>query len=216
MIESCYDDGPRTVLHWYDIVCPFSYVGQSRTAVLVEAGFDVVALPFQAHPGMPRGGLPMGRGRGLTYAMVEREADAVGLALRWPNRIPDSRRALAAAEWVRRNEPGAFAQVHRALFDAHFVLGQDIDDQVVIDRHAVNAGVDLDALHDAIDDGTAAAAVGQTEWIGGQRGVDGTPAWLVDGSLMIGLRPASDFERRPAVARRCRSARDLAAVTQVR
>jgi hypothetical protein len=50
-------------------------------------------------------------------------------------------------------------------------------------------------LHDALDDGSAPAAVSQAEWIGRQRGVDGTPAWLVDGRLMIGLLPASDFER---------------------
>ena len=195
MSESIYDDGPHTVLHWYDFACPFSYVGQHRTALLVEAGYDVIALPFQAHAGMPFGGLPMGRGYGLRYTMLEQEARAVGLALRWPRRIPHSRRALAAAEWVRRYRPSAFAEVHRKLFEAHFVLGEDIDDQAVIDRHAVKAGVDLRALHDALDDGSAPAAVSQAEWIGRQRGVDGTPAWLVDGRLMIGLLPASDFER---------------------
>jgi hypothetical protein len=26
-------DDPRTVLHWYDFLCPFCYVGQYRTAI---------------------------------------------------------------------------------------------------------------------------------------------------------------------------------------
>src|ERR1700741_2503911 len=163
MSELSYGDGPHTVLHWYVFLCPFSYVGESRSALLVEAGFKVVALPFQAHPGMPHGGLAMGPRRGLRSMMIEQEARSVGLGLCWPRRIPHSRRALAAAEWVRRHEPGAFGEFHRGLFAAHFVVGEDIDHQAVIDRHAVMAGVDLGALHDALADGSAVAAVGQAE-----------------------------------------------------
>jgi hypothetical protein len=43
-------DDPRTVLHWYDFLCPFCYVGQHRTAILVRHGLQVEELPFQAHP----------------------------------------------------------------------------------------------------------------------------------------------------------------------
>jgi predicted DsbA family dithiol-disulfide isomerase len=189
-----YDD-ERTVLHWYDFACPFSYVGQHRTALLVEAGFDVVLLPFQAHPGIPPGGVPMRFGHGPRHAMIERQARAVGMPLRWPRRIPHSRRALAAAEWARLNQPDAFAELHRWLFDAHFAFGEDIDDQAVVDRYALLAGVDVGRLHAALSDGSAAASVAQAEWVARHRGVDGTPAWLVDGRLMVGLQPARDFAR---------------------
>ena len=57
------------------------------------------------------------------------------------------------------------------------------------------AGVDLGGRHDALGDGSAVAAVGQAEWVARHSGVDGTPAWLADGHLMIGLRPAADFQR---------------------
>ncbi|OBI53294.1 DsbA family protein [Mycobacterium sp. E796] len=191
MTESYYDE--RTVLHWYDFACPFSYVGQHRTAILAEAGFDVVLLPFQAHPGMPPGGLPMRHGHGPRYATIERQARAVRMPLRWPSRIPHSRRALAAAEWARLNQPAAFAELHRLLFDAHFVFGEDIDDQAVIDRHALAAGVDVGRMRAALADGSAVASVGQAEWVARHRGVDGTPAWLMDGRLMIGLQPVRDF-----------------------
>ena len=137
--------------------------GSPGTAILADAGFDVVGLPFQAHPGMPAGGLSIGPHRGQRYTMIEQEARAAGLALHWPNRIPNSRKALAAAEWVRCNQPSAFAEVHRRLFEAHFVLGEDIDDQAVIDRHATTARVDLDALRAALADGSAVAAVSQAQ-----------------------------------------------------
>ena len=58
-------DDPRTVLHWYDFLCPFCYLGQHRTAILVRHGLRIVELPFQAHPDIPPGefqrGLAMGR-----------------------------------------------------------------------------------------------------------------------------------------------------------
>jgi predicted DsbA family dithiol-disulfide isomerase len=188
------DDAPAPVLHWYDFVCPFCYIGQSRTAILVDAGLHVVALPFQAHPDIPPAGLVVGPRRGPRSKMLEREAAAEGLTLRWPARIPNSRNALAAAEWVRRTRPDAFGELQRKLFEAHFALGEDIGDQAVIDRHAADAGVDLRALHAALADGRAYLAVDQAEGAGRQCGVYGTPAWVLGGQLVAGLLPASEFE----------------------
>jgi predicted DsbA family dithiol-disulfide isomerase len=203
------DDAASSVLHWYDFVCPFCYVGQARTAILVEAGLEVILLPFQAHPDIPAGGLLVGPRRGPMYPMLEQQAAAAGLELHWPARIPNSRKALAAAEWVRRNQPSAFAEVHHKLFEAHFALGEDIDNQAVIDQHATNAGVDLDALHIALADGSAYAEVDRAEKLGRHYGVDGTPAWLLGGRLIVGLQPASEFQRvaRDALRQRARSER---------
>jgi predicted DsbA family dithiol-disulfide isomerase len=53
-------DDPRTVLHWYDFLCPFCYVGQPRTAILIRHRLDVIELPFQAHPDIPPGGIAAG------------------------------------------------------------------------------------------------------------------------------------------------------------
>jgi predicted DsbA family dithiol-disulfide isomerase len=74
------------------------------------------------------------------YAMLEREAEAAGLPLHWPPRLPNTRRALAVAEWARRHEPKAFSQLHKGLFAAHFVLGEDLENHAVIDRHASESG----------------------------------------------------------------------------
>jgi predicted DsbA family dithiol-disulfide isomerase len=63
---------------------------------------------------------------------------------------------LAAAEWVWRNQPSGFPQLNRELFEAHFVLGEGLEDIAVIDRHARNFGIDRIALHAALEDGSAA------------------------------------------------------------
>jgi predicted DsbA family dithiol-disulfide isomerase len=188
-------DDPRTVMHWYDFLCPFCYVGQHRTAILVHHGLHVVELPFQAHPDIPPGGIPAGPRHGPMYAMLEREAKEAGLPLHWPRRLPNTRRALAAAEWARRHQPRTFPQLHKDLFAAHFVLGEDLEDPAVIDRHASESGIDLAALHAALADDSAAAAVMEAEMMGRKYGAQGTPAWLLAQQLITGLRPAAEFER---------------------
>ena len=184
-----------TVLHWYDFVCPFCYVGQQRNAILARHGLDVVELPFQAHPDIPLGGIAAGTRSGPMYAMLEREAEEAGLPLHWPPRLPNTRQALAAAEWARQHQPDSFHQFHRDLFAAHFVFGKDLEDTAVIDRCARASGIDLAALHAALADDSAETAVTKAEMTGHKYGVQGTPAWLLARRLISGLRPAVEFER---------------------
>ena len=188
-------DAPGTVLHWYDFICPFCYVGQRRNAILVRHGLHVIELTFQAHPEIPDGGIPAGPRNGPMYAMLEREAREAGLVLNWPRHLPNTRRALSAAEWSRKHQSRSFRQLHKELFEAHFVLGEDLEDPAVIDQHASRAGIDLAALHAALADGSATAAVVEAERIGRKHGVQGTPAWLLPQGMITGLRPALEFER---------------------
>lgn len=154
------------MLHWYDFVCPFCYVAQHRNAILSRHGLQVTELAFQAHPEIPPGGIPAGPRGGTTYAALEREAEEAGLPLRWPARLPNTRKALAAAEWVRQQQPERFAAVRKALFEAHFAQGEDIEDLEVIGRHAAAAGVELNALQAALQDGSAAHGVEESEALG--------------------------------------------------
>jgi predicted DsbA family dithiol-disulfide isomerase len=198
-------DGAPAVLHWYDFICPFCYVGQNRTEILVRSGLHVVELPFQIHPEIPPGGIAVGPRSGPMYTMLEREAKEAGLPLRWPPRLPDTRRALAVAEWARRYAARAFPQLQKQLFEAHFVLGEDLGDPAVIDAHAKASGVDLVALHAALTDGSAEAAVVEAETLGREHGVQGTPAWLLPQGLITGLRSAAEFEHLAEQARRPQS-----------
>ena len=188
-------DASGTVLHWYDFICPFCYIGQQRNAILVRHGLHVIELAFQAHPEIPDGGVLAGPRNGLMYAMLEREAREAGLVLNWPRHLPNTRRALAAAEWSRTHQPRSFPQLHKELFEAHFVLGEDLEDNGVIDRHASASGIDLVALHAAVAEGIADEAVAMAETVGRKYGVHGTPAWLLPQGMITGLQPASEFER---------------------
>ena len=187
-------DGTAAVLHWYDFLCPFCYVAQHRNAILLRHGLQVTDLACQAHPEIPQGGVPAKSRNGAMYTMLERESKEAGLTLNWPGHLPNTRRALGAAEWTRRHYPRFFPQLQKGLFEAHFALGEDLEDPTVIDRHASGAGIDLADLHAAFADGTAGAAVTEAEMVGRGYGVAGTPAWLFARRLIVGLRPAVEFE----------------------
>lgn len=180
-------DAARTMFHWYDFICPFCYVDQKRNAMLVRRRLHVVELPFQAHPEIPAGGIAVEPRVGPMYAMLEREAREAGLPLRWPRRLPNTRLALAAAEWVRRFDPRAFPQFRRTLFAAHFAFGENLGDPGVIDWHASESGIDLAAMHGAFADGSAVDAVTEAEMLGRKCGVQGTPAWLSGDQVILGL-----------------------------
>jgi predicted DsbA family dithiol-disulfide isomerase len=193
-------ENPVVVLHWYDFICPFCYVGQQRTNILVRNGFSVIELPFRAHPEIPAQGVQMGPRRGAMYDNLEREAVEAGLELNWPARLPNSSIALAAAEWVRESQPNDFAGFHEDLFAAHFVQGEDLGDHAVVERYAARRGVNVKELREALSDRSALSAVEQSEEIARSYGVHGTPAWLVAGRLVSGLLPAESFERMVAHA----------------
>jgi predicted DsbA family dithiol-disulfide isomerase len=186
--------GPHTVLHWFDVICPFCYVGQQRNQILSRHGLEIVHLPFQIHPDIPPEGIAAGPRNGLMYQLLEREAARAGLPLNWPPRLPDTRTALSAAEWVRRERPEASDEFNQALFAAHFELGEDLGDSEVIMRRAAQTGIDAEALRAALADGSARAFLAEAESVGARFGVQSTPTWLIAGEVISGLQPESDFE----------------------
>jgi predicted DsbA family dithiol-disulfide isomerase len=187
--------GAARVLHWYDFLCPFCYVGQQRNTIFESHGFEVVDIPFQAHPDIPPGGRAIGERSGAMVAHIEEEARAARLPLVWPDRLPNTRMALAAAEWTRRRAPQSFPALEKALFAAHFALGEDLGNRDIVDGHAAEAGIDIAAMHTALENGSAYVLVDQSETLGKSLGVRGTPAWFASGRLIPGLYPREQFEQ---------------------
>lgn len=188
-------DPARDVFHWYDFLCPFCYVGETRNAVFERHGFRIIDLPFEVHPDIPPEGRAMPAREGPVYAMIEAEAREAGLPLIWPARLPNTRMALAAAEWARRRAADAFPAFRKALFAAHFALGEDLGDRETIVRHAIASGIAPAAMRAALDGTQAYGFVDRSEAMARSVGVRGTPAWFVGGRLVAGLYPAEQLEQ---------------------
>jgi predicted DsbA family dithiol-disulfide isomerase len=184
---------------WSDYLCPWCYLGLSRTALLESLGVTVNPLPYELHPEIPVSGWSMKEHRGQRlYDRIAADCDAAGLpAPVRPTRIPNTRPVLAASEWVRRNSPRDVHQrLHRSLFDAMFVAGLDLGDPAVVDHLVADAGADALACRTAVSSGAMDAALASSRERAVDHGVAGTPAWLLDGRLLIpGVQPEDHYRR---------------------
>lgn len=181
------------VLHWFDFICPFCYIGQDRTTVIRELGREVIELPFQIHPEIGPGGAPAPERRGPMYDRLAQEAREAGLELNWSPRIPYSGYALAAAEAVRINKPTAHTDFIREVFDAYFARAEDIEDAAVIARCGDAANLDPNLFQYALTSGIAANELAHGLDQARQHQVTATPTWLIDGHLVVGLQPRALF-----------------------
>jgi len=129
------------------------------------------------------------------YARIEAECEKAGLPFRRPARVPNTRRALETAEWVRRHDPASFDALDRSLFEAHFVENRPLDDPEVLDDLLGAAGTDAAAARQAVNDGAMHEALRQSMEAAMDANVTGTPAWLLDGRLLIpGAQPRDLYE----------------------
>lgn len=168
-----------------------------------ELGVAITALPYELHPRIPTEGVTLRErwgdryeGAVAMYRRIEEECEAVGLPFRRPERIPNTRRALETAEFVRQDSPAAFGALDRALFEAHFVEGRFIGDPDVLDELVAAAGADAARVREAVEDGVMHDALAESMSAAVEAGVTGTPAWLLDERLLIpGVLPRPLFER---------------------
>lgn len=172
---------------WSDYLCPWCYVGQDRSAQMEELGLAVVHRPYELHPEIPAAGRTIRADGRLapTFARIAAECDEIGLPFTPPVRMPNTRRALETAEWVRLHHPDAAGALHAALFDAHFAAGLAIDDPDVLDQLVADAGAPASEVRDALDAGAARPLVDASMAEARSAGVSSTPTWVLEDGFAI-------------------------------
>ncbi|WP_433162186.1 DsbA family oxidoreductase [Kribbella sp. CA-247076] len=189
------------VEHWFDFVCPYCYVAQDRNRILRDGGLEVVEHGIRIHPEIRPGGKAAGPRVGPAYDFLTREAEAAGLPLRWPARLPYTRTALAAHAWLNSTRPKVAQRFAESVFTAHFAQGQDIESVNLLATLAEAAGGSGTRLRTAFADRTAYAALERSERQAKEYGVTGTPTWNVLGQSVSGLRPRAWFRDLTTVLR---------------
>ena len=183
-----------SVEHWFDFVCPFCYVAQDRNRVLREHGIEVVEHGMRIHPEIPPGGTPAGPRVGPTYDFLAQQAEDAGLPLHWSDRMPYTRTALAAFEWLNSVDSEVAERFATSVFAAYFAEQLDIESVDLLSTLAEAAGGDAAGLRAALTDGTAYDALTRSEQRAAEYGVMGTPTWIVGGQAVSGLRPREWFK----------------------
>lgn len=172
-----------------DYTCPWCFVGLRRLDRLREELPDEVALdvtwrPFEIHPEVPPGGMPV---EDLGYpeeqwevmqAHLRRQAAAEGIEVGNRPKVSNTHQALAASVYAQEEEPERFPAFHEGLFRAYFSEGRDLGDESVIHDVAGDAGLDVGALRAALDDRRYDAALEETSRDARRRGITGTPTFV--------------------------------------
>lgn len=183
-----------------DVICPWCYVGKRRldraTAVLAsEFEVDVRWRAFQLNPGMPRGGMDrtdyyvrkfgsVARTEQL-YANVVAHAVAEGLPFdverlpRVPNTL-DAHRLIWLAETFARQDA-----VVDGLFVAYFVAGRDLGDPAVLIDVGQAAGLLASEVASLLASERGRAEVNAQEASARALGIDGVPAFVLDGRYLF-------------------------------
>lgn len=121
-------------------------------------------------------------------AHLARFAAAFGVAgLRIPERSPNTRAALALAEHAR--DEGRLHETRRALMEAFWRRGEDLEDREVLARCAREAGLDPARALAALDDPALAARVDAMGRDAARAGVTGIPTFVVGGRRVVGCQP---------------------------
>ncbi len=102
---------------------------------------------FELHPETPPGGTELSKlhpGDGDMGGYLERFAAGFGISgMQHPKMLPNTRRALAMAEFAR--DHGRLDEFRALVMDARWKDGRDIGDDAVLSEIAAAAGLDPDA-----------------------------------------------------------------------
>ena len=155
-------------------------------------------LSFELHPETPPQGrllaeLFPGRDMSASQEYLRRAAATYDLPFAPAERLANTQLAIEASEFARdQDRHDAYS---RRLFTAYFAEGQDIGDLDVLVRLAVEAGVDVVGLREALTTGAygprreAAAAEAR------RLAVTGVPAFFLPHMMISGAQPLEVFRR---------------------
>jgi predicted DsbA family dithiol-disulfide isomerase len=162
-----------------DYACPFCYLAETEVARLrAERVIKVEAAAVELRPAGT--GLPSPEVAWMREAWqqeVEPLAAQLGVEMRYPARVPRTRKAHEAAAFAR--ERGSFQAMHEAVYRAYWQDGRDIGRidvlieigaEVGLDPMELRVELDIDKWAERVDTDAAWAAL---------VGVTGVPAYLL-------------------------------------
>jgi predicted DsbA family dithiol-disulfide isomerase len=126
------------------------------------------------------------------WGRLETVAAEVGLTMKRPDRVINSRLALSTAEFAR--DHGKYDEVRVALTKAHWEGTAQLDRVEDLRRVVADAGLDPDALERELDAGRYEALLDQHRADAESVGINAIPAHIVGQRfLLVGAQPYDAF-----------------------
>jgi predicted DsbA family dithiol-disulfide isomerase len=127
-----------------------------------------------------------------TNARLKQMANAAGLEMVFPDRIPNTRLAHEATEYAYQQGKGL--EFHRAVFDRYYGRGEDISQWKVLRQVAFEVGLDADEMQREVESGTFTETVREQVDEAAQYGIDGVPTYILnDRYAIVGAQPYENF-----------------------
>jgi len=164
--------------------------------------FDLSAewLGFEIHPDTPQEGVllstmfPQLDTRNM-FRHLREMAAPYGIVFADIVLISNSRMSLEASEFAK--EHGRFDQFHRALFQAYFSVGMDIGRVEVLKQIGHEAGLDHEALGQALLTGKHRPMIENMRKEAARLGVTAAPTFIIDGKdRIVGAQPIDVFRKK--------------------
>jgi len=178
-----------------DFICPFCYIGFETVRKLKpEFGFVIEWKGFQIHPEWPAAGMVAAeyrRGmdpetRRMMWMRIAGLGATVGLELKSPELLANSRLALEAAEFAK--ECGKAEIFEERVFRAYFNQGLNIGSQSVLAELVAEIGLDRDEFNLALESNRYESRLNDNAIAAHERGVDGVPTFLVGDYPLVGAQ----------------------------
>ena len=128
----------------------------------------------------------------MSPKLVEKYVESGTLRLEWrdfPYQGQESVDAALAARAAQEQEK--FWEYHDLLYGTQ---DQGFSEERLVDL-ADEAGLDVEEFRSSYASGEHEAVVGEDFREGQERGVTGTPTFVINGQVLVGLQPLSVFER---------------------
>ena len=204
---------------YFDVVCPWCYIGERRFARALEAlgasagDVEVEYRPFQLDPNAPDRATPIaqylerrfGAMSGSMQGRVGKVAAGEGITIDWSRaQMANTRKAHALLRLAQR-EYDADVQhaLVEALFRAHFTDGIDVGDVALLAAIAGSVGMNPTRAAEWLSSGAGEADV--REAIRGAQaiGVQSVPTFVFDRRYAVeGAQPVESFVEVMAEVRR--------------
>ncbi|MEP7340541.1 MAG: DsbA family protein [Acidobacteriota bacterium] len=171
-----------------DYGCPYCYLGEvALRRAAAATGVDVVHRAYQLHNSGPPKLEPRGERMNAVWTnSICPMAEALGVKIRQPSRLPSTRLAHEAAAWARQQ--GSFDPFHRRLFSALFVDDKDFSELSVLKEIAWQSGLNPKELEKALTGHLMAEEVEEDLLIAQTYGITSVPTLVIAGHQLHGIQ----------------------------
>jgi len=178
-----------------DFICPFCYIGFETVRKLKpEFDLEIGWRGFQIHPEWPADGVPAesfrpemtAEARRAVWTRIQTMAEEVGLTMRPPTLLTNSRAALEAAEFAA--EIGKGEAFEERVYSAYFAEGLNIGQAAVVMDLATEVGIARDELTSAFTSNRYAMRIKNNAMIASNRNVDGVPTFFIGEYPLVGAQ----------------------------